>query len=66
MAAKTTEQQVPLYLKVWLTSRCRVELQVTGEFDSEAFQRMIAFLSLAGDVWGAPEKAEANTAQSEH
>ena len=61
MAAKQTEHVVPLYLKVWLTPRCRVELQVTGEFDSEAFQKMISFLSLAGEVWGSPEKPEQNT-----
>lgn len=46
-----TTEQIPLYLRVWLTPKCHVELTISGELNTEAFQRLDAFLSLTAEIW---------------
>lgn len=46
----TTKVQVPLYLRVWLTPKCHVELTISGELNTEAFERLAAFLGLTAEI----------------
>lgn len=49
--ATTEQQQIPLYLKAWLTPKCHVELILSGEPDPEAFRKLASFLSLTAEMW---------------
>lgn len=46
------EPKQPLYAKIHLSCDCEVELRLTGEVNKEAFNRLLEFLKVTGELWG--------------
>lgn len=45
------ELSQPLYAKIHLSRDCEVELRLTGEVSQEAFNRLLEFLRVTGELW---------------
>lgn len=49
------EPKQPLYAKIHLSHDCEVELQLTGNVTQEAYDRLLQFLKVTGELWNLQE-----------
>lgn len=45
-------KELPLYISVWLTHECHIELAMRGIVSQEALDRLVQFLRVTGELWG--------------